>query len=285
MRSIMSLLEGELAGRNCLGGRCDGACVAVGRSIVRPAACLIADDDAPSRILARQALDGRGFLVVGEVGDATAAVAAARRERPDICLVDVRMPGGGIRATAEIVDAVPDTTVVMFTGSQSDTDLFDALRAGASGYLFKNTDPARLPLALHGVFRGEAALPRTLAAPADRGVPAAGAAQAAAAAQRTGRRPDTEGSARRSRPTRAPSRARSWTRPRSRRWPRRPVAPTISLPSARACSPGRPSPRNRSSRSCPTTRDKVRADRRPAPAGAPRGRTARPAPSAQPLTA
>jgi CheY-like chemotaxis protein len=138
--------------------------VAVGRSIVRPAACLIADDDAPSHILARQALDGRGFVVVGEVGDATAEV-----------------------------DAVPDTTVVMFTGSQSDTDLFDALRAGASGYLFKNTDPARLPLALHGVFRGEAALPRTLAAPADRGVPAAGAAQAAAAAQRTGRRPDTEG--------------------------------------------------------------------------------------------
>jgi DNA-binding NarL/FixJ family response regulator len=129
-----------------------------------PLRVLIADDDAPSRILTRQALDGRGFVVVGEVGDATAAVAAARRDRPDICLVDVRMPGGGIRATAEIVDAVPDTTVVMFTASQSDTDLFDALRAGASGYLFKNTDPARLPLALHGVFRGEAALPRTLAA-------------------------------------------------------------------------------------------------------------------------
>jgi DNA-binding NarL/FixJ family response regulator len=129
-----------------------------------PLRVLIADDDAPSRILTGQALDGRGFVVVGEVGDATAAVAAARRDRPDICLVDVRMPGGGIRATAEIVDAVPDTTVVMFTASQSDTDLFDALRAGASGYLFKNTDPARLPLALHGVFRGEAALPRTLAA-------------------------------------------------------------------------------------------------------------------------
>jgi DNA-binding NarL/FixJ family response regulator len=91
-------------------------------------------------------------------------VAAARRERPDICLLDVRMPGGGIRATIEIVSAVPDTTVVIYTVSQTDADLFDALRAGASGYLLKYTDPARLPIALQGVLRGEAALPRTLVA-------------------------------------------------------------------------------------------------------------------------
>lgn len=102
--------------------------------------------------------------MVAQAGDATEAVTAARREQPDICLIDIRMPGGGIRATAEIVSALPDTTVVMYTVSQSDADLFDALRAGASGYLLKDTDPARLPLALLGVLRGEAALPRTLVA-------------------------------------------------------------------------------------------------------------------------
>ncbi len=123
---------------------------------------LIADDHPPTRALARQALEGHGFVVVAEAGDAAAAVTGARRERPDICLIDVRMPGGGIRATAEIVEAVPETTVVMYSVSQSDADLFDALRTGASGYLLKDTDPARLPLALLGVTQGEAALPRTL---------------------------------------------------------------------------------------------------------------------------
>jgi DNA-binding NarL/FixJ family response regulator len=101
-------------------------------------------------------------VVVAEAADATAAVAAVSRERPDMCLIEVRMPGGGIRATAEIIDIAPDTRVVMYTMAQSDADLFDALRAGASGYLLKNTDLARLPVALLGVFQGEAALPRTL---------------------------------------------------------------------------------------------------------------------------
>jgi DNA-binding NarL/FixJ family response regulator len=133
-----------------------------GRPPPRLLRVLIADDHPPTRELARQALAGHGFVVVGEAGDAGAAVATARRERPDICLMDVRMPGGGIRATAEIVEAVPETTVVMYTVSRSDADLFDALRAGASGYLLKDTDPARLPLALLGVAQGEAALPRSL---------------------------------------------------------------------------------------------------------------------------
>lgn len=129
-----------------------------------PLRVLVADGHPPTRALAKEALEGHGFLVVAQAGDATEAVTAARREQPDICLIDIRMPGGGIRATAEIVSALPDTTVVMYTVSRSDADLFDALRAGASGYLLKDTDPARLPLALLGVLRGEAALPRTLVA-------------------------------------------------------------------------------------------------------------------------
>jgi DNA-binding NtrC family response regulator len=76
-------------------------------------------------------------------------VTAARREQPDICLIDIRMPGGGIRATAKIVSALPDTTVVMYTVSQSDADLFDVLRAGASGYLLKDTDVSPVTVRTH----------------------------------------------------------------------------------------------------------------------------------------
>jgi DNA-binding NarL/FixJ family response regulator len=74
------------------------------------------------------------------------------------------MPGGGIAAAAEISTKVPQTAVVMLTISRNDEDLFDALRAGAVGYLLKDTNPERLPHALRGVLEGEAALPRTLVA-------------------------------------------------------------------------------------------------------------------------
>jgi DNA-binding NarL/FixJ family response regulator len=74
------------------------------------------------------------------------------------------MPGGGISAAAEISSALPSTAIVMLTISQHDDDLFDALRAGAVGYLLKGTDPARLPHALRGVLEGQAAVPRPLVA-------------------------------------------------------------------------------------------------------------------------
>lgn len=84
--------------------------------------------------------------------------------RPDVALLDIRMPGNGIAAAAEISSQLPATAVVMLTVSQNDDDLFAALRAGAVGYLLKDTDPERLPMALLGVLRGEGALPRTLVA-------------------------------------------------------------------------------------------------------------------------
>jgi DNA-binding NarL/FixJ family response regulator len=74
------------------------------------------------------------------------------------------MPGGGIAAADAITSALPQTAVVMLTVSRNDDDLFDALRAGAAGYLLKDTDPDRLSHALRGVLAGEAALPRALAA-------------------------------------------------------------------------------------------------------------------------
>ena len=127
-----------------------------------PLRVLVADDHPPTRARVRAALEGHGFAVCAEAADASTALAAATREHPHVCLLDIHMPGGGIHAAADITAALPDTAVVMFTVSRSDADLFDALRAGASGYLLKDTDPARLPLALQGVLDGEAALPRNL---------------------------------------------------------------------------------------------------------------------------
>ncbi len=123
---------------------------------------LIADDHAPTRLGVRQSLEDGGFEVVAEVSDAAAAVRAAERERPDACVLDVHMPGSGIKAAREIAQQLPEAAVVMLTVSRNDEDLFEALRAGAAGYLLKDTDPARLPHALHGVLAGEAALPRSL---------------------------------------------------------------------------------------------------------------------------
>lgn len=124
---------------------------------------LIADDHPPTRAGVRAALEGH-FEICGEAASASEAVETARRTSPDICLLDVHMPGGGIFAAAEISSALPSAAVVMLTISQHDDDLFDALKAGAVGYLLKGTDPARLPYALRGVLEGQAAVPRSLVA-------------------------------------------------------------------------------------------------------------------------
>jgi DNA-binding NarL/FixJ family response regulator len=121
---------------------------------------LIADDHAPTRRDVREALEAGGFEVCAEVATAGAAVEAAGSESPDICLLDIRMPGGGIWATAQIADKVPDTSIVMLTVSRDEADIFEALKAGAVGYLLKDIDPEQLPRALTAVLNGEAAIPR-----------------------------------------------------------------------------------------------------------------------------
>jgi DNA-binding NarL/FixJ family response regulator len=122
----------------------------------------IADDHPAIRLGVRMALMRGGFDVVAEVADAAGAVNAVLRERPDVCLLDIRMPGGGIEAAKKIHEASTGTSVVMLTVSESTDDVLAALRAGAVGYLPKDMSPDRLPAALCGVLRGEAALPRTL---------------------------------------------------------------------------------------------------------------------------
>jgi two-component system, NarL family, nitrate/nitrite response regulator NarL len=134
-------------------------------SETKPLRVLIADDHAPTRHDVRRALDAdTRFEVCAEVADAAEAVRAAVHERPDVCLLDVRMPGSGLAAAWEIAARLPQTRIVMLTVSDEDTDLFAALRAGAEGYLLKTMNMQRLPDALYGVCRGEAAMPRPLVA-------------------------------------------------------------------------------------------------------------------------
>jgi two-component system, NarL family, nitrate/nitrite response regulator NarL len=124
---------------------------------------LIADDHAPTRAQVRELLDTEeDFAVCAEAPDAPGAVVAAVREVPDLCLLDIRMPGSGIAAAWEITSRLPHTRVVMLTVSRDDGDLFAALRAGASGYLLKDVDPGRLAEELRAVLSGDAAIPRGL---------------------------------------------------------------------------------------------------------------------------
>jgi DNA-binding NarL/FixJ family response regulator len=123
---------------------------------------LLADDHAPTREDLRWALTRGGLSVCAEASDAAHAVQLALETSPDICLLDVRMPGGGVAAAWEISARLPTTKVVMLSVSDEDTDLFSALRAGAVGYLVKDLDLRRLPRALRDVADGKAAIPRAL---------------------------------------------------------------------------------------------------------------------------
>ena len=133
------------------------------RSAFAPKRVLIADDHAPTRADVRAALEEGGrFDVCAEAADAPGAIEAAARYRPDVCLLDIRMPGGGISAVWEIRARLPRTHIVMLTVSPEDEDLFAALRAGATGYLLKDMDFARLPHALADAASGRAAISRSL---------------------------------------------------------------------------------------------------------------------------
>jgi two-component system, NarL family, nitrate/nitrite response regulator NarL len=133
----------------------------VGAPPERPRA-LIADAAAPVRTGLRVALERDGFVIVAEAATAGIAVREALRLRPDVCVMDILLPGDGRSAVRAIKADVPRTTVVVLTGSEDREDLLGALRAGASGYLPKTTNLTRLPLAIRAALAGEAAIPRGL---------------------------------------------------------------------------------------------------------------------------
>ena len=130
-----------------------------------PRRVLIADDHAPTRAEVRRVLDGdERFEICAVAQDAAEAVQAALRERPDVCLLDLSMPGGGMAAVWEIASRLPEAKIVILTISDTDASLFGALQAGVCGYLLKTMDLDRLPDVLDGVRHGEAAMQRTLVA-------------------------------------------------------------------------------------------------------------------------
>jgi DNA-binding NarL/FixJ family response regulator len=121
---------------------------------------LIADDQALVRVGLRKVLETEPELaVVGEAVNGEDAAAAAGRLRPDIVLMDIRMPVlDGIEATRRIVRAHPDTRVLILTTFGLDTYVYDALRAGASGFMLKDAPPEEIVAAVRIVASGEALL-------------------------------------------------------------------------------------------------------------------------------
>ncbi|MFE1952290.1 response regulator [Streptomyces sp. NPDC059524] len=123
---------------------------------------VLVDDQALMRAGFRALLDAEdGITVAGEAGDGESGVELVRRVVPDIVLMDVQMPGaGGIEATRRIAGdpALADVRVVMLTNYGFDAYVFDALRAGASGFLLKDSEPEDLLAGIGVVARGDALL-------------------------------------------------------------------------------------------------------------------------------
>ena len=118
---------------------------------------LIADDQALVRVGFRMILEvERDIVVTGEAADGREAVAAARRLRPDVVLMDVRMPEmDGIEATRWIRNEVPDTKVLMLTTFDIYEYIYRALRAGANGFLLKDVPPEQLADGIRAVASGD----------------------------------------------------------------------------------------------------------------------------------
>jgi len=123
-----------------------------------PISVVLADDQALMRMGFRMVLEAEEDInVVGEASDGTAALAQAKALHPDVILMDVRMPGmNGIEATELIARECPGTRVLILTTFDLDEYAFAGLRAGASGFLLKDTRPTELAEAIRTVASGEA---------------------------------------------------------------------------------------------------------------------------------
>jgi DNA-binding NarL/FixJ family response regulator len=121
---------------------------------------LIADDQALVRGAFRTMLESEPDIeVLGEAGDGREAIEQARLRKPDVVLMDVRMPGmDGIEATRRLLADADGPRVLMLTTFDLDDHVYEAMKAGASGFMLKNAPPEQLAIAVRTIFAGEALL-------------------------------------------------------------------------------------------------------------------------------
>jgi two-component system nitrate/nitrite response regulator NarL len=128
--------------------------------MTEPGRLLIADYG-PTRMGVRIALAGT-VAICAEASDADEAIRAAERERPDICIVGLEIPGGGIEAIKGIVKVAPMTSVIVLAASNNSTELLACVRAGAVGFVPGSFDGAQLQRVVRAVLADEAAVPRSM---------------------------------------------------------------------------------------------------------------------------
>ena len=121
---------------------------------------MIADDHVPTRLSLRRELERDGIDVCAEAANGAEAIAQAETERPDVCLLDVEMPVGGLDAAKVIKRNVPSSKVILVTAAPKEQGLLDAIDAGADGYISKMTAATTLAAVIHAVDAGETAFPR-----------------------------------------------------------------------------------------------------------------------------
>lgn len=132
---------------------------------IHPLRVMLVEDHALVRSAIRSTLSLAGIEVVADVATAEEALAIVGRDRPDVMLVDIDLPGmTGIELVQELAPRFPEMRIVMLTGSSKRDDLFAAMRMGASGYLTKDVSADGLTRAILGIRDGDLPMPRRLAA-------------------------------------------------------------------------------------------------------------------------
>jgi len=125
---------------------------------------LLIDDHALFRIGLQELLERRGIEVVGAVGDCLTGRELAASARPDVVLLDLRMPEeSGLKVLRKLREAHPDLPVAMLTTSADERDVIESLREGAHGYLLKDMEPDELIAALSDIIHGQTVVAKDLA--------------------------------------------------------------------------------------------------------------------------